>query len=87
MLRIRLQRKGRKKRPIWHIVVAERHEARDGARAKKKLKQLWLSGKNTEILKKKTLPAVKQITKKYLQLKKENTRSNFRRKRNKLLLK
>ncbi|HBX66738.1 MAG TPA: 30S ribosomal protein S16, partial [Balneolaceae bacterium] len=30
MLRIRLQRKGRKKRPIWHIVVAERHEARDG---------------------------------------------------------
>jgi len=30
LLRIRLQRKGRKKRPIWHIVVAERHEARDG---------------------------------------------------------
>ncbi|MEX0723174.1 MAG: 30S ribosomal protein S16 [Gracilimonas sp.] len=30
MLRIRLQRKGRKKRPIWHIVVAESHEARDG---------------------------------------------------------
>ncbi|WP_020403417.1 30S ribosomal protein S16 [Gracilimonas tropica] len=30
MLRIRLQRKGRKKRPIWHIVVAEKHEARDG---------------------------------------------------------
>lgn len=30
MLRIRLQRKGRKKRPIWHIVVAEQHEARDG---------------------------------------------------------
>lgn len=30
MLRIRLQRKGRKKRPIWHIVVAEKQEARDG---------------------------------------------------------
>jgi small subunit ribosomal protein S16 len=30
LLRIRLQRKGRKKRPIWHIVVAESHEARDG---------------------------------------------------------
>ncbi len=30
MLRIRLQRKGRRKRPIWHIVIAEQHEARDG---------------------------------------------------------
>ncbi|MEX0845984.1 MAG: 30S ribosomal protein S16 [Balneolaceae bacterium] len=30
MLRIRLQRKGRKKRPIWHIVVAEKSYARDG---------------------------------------------------------
>lgn len=30
MLRIRLQRKGRKKRPIWHIVVADSRSPRDG---------------------------------------------------------
>lgn len=30
MLRIRLQRKGRKKRPIWHIVVADSRAPRDG---------------------------------------------------------
>lgn len=30
MLRIRLQRKGRKKRPIFHLVVADSRSARDG---------------------------------------------------------
>ncbi|MEX0608696.1 MAG: 30S ribosomal protein S16 [Balneolaceae bacterium] len=30
MLRIRLQRKGRKKRPIWHLVVADSRSPRDG---------------------------------------------------------
>lgn len=30
MLRLRLQRKGRKKRPIWHLVVAESRSPRDG---------------------------------------------------------
>lgn len=30
MLRIRLQRKGRKKRPIYHVVVADSRNARDG---------------------------------------------------------
>lgn len=30
MLRLRLQRKGRRKRPIWHVVVAESSSPRDG---------------------------------------------------------
>ena len=30
MIRIRLQKKGRKKRPIFHIVVADSKVARDG---------------------------------------------------------
>lgn len=30
MLKIRLQRKGRKKRPIWHLVVADSRSPRDG---------------------------------------------------------
>ena len=30
MLRLRLQRKGRKKRPIWHLVVADSRSPRDG---------------------------------------------------------